>query len=88
MPERALETAVTEPGEGSPVVDSPCASGCGMESASGLYAQKLAGRVALPKDLDLLGSERLNHEAINPELKPSSVERRSQSPRRSAPDVS
>jgi hypothetical protein len=88
MPGRALETAVTEPGEGSPVVDSPCASGCGMESASGLYAQKLAGRVALSKDLDLLGSERLNHEAINPELKPSSVERRSQSPRRSAPDVS
>ena len=85
---RALETADTEPGEGSPVVDSPCASGCGMESASGLYAQKLAGRVALSKDLDLLGSERLNHEAINPELKPSSVERRSQSPRRSAPDVS
>ena len=69
MPGRALETAVTEPGEGSPVVDSPCASGCGMESASGLYAQKLAGRVALSKDLDLLGSERLNHEAINPGLR-------------------
>ena len=88
MPERALESANNEPGEGLPVVDSPCASGCGMGSASGLDAQKLAGRVALPKDLDLLGSERLNREAINPELQPSSVERRSQSPRRSAPDIS
>ena len=61
MPGRASRTADNEPGEGEPVVDNPCASGCGMEGASGLDAQKLVGRVALPKDLDLLGSERLNH---------------------------
>ena len=87
MPERALESANNEPGEGLPVVDSPCASGCGMGSASGLDAQKLAGRVALPKDLDLLGSERLNREAINPELQPSSVERRPKSARRPTPNM-
>ena len=82
-----METAVTEPGEGSPVVDSPCASGCGMESASGLYAQKLAGRVALSKDLGYDGSQRLNDEANEPELQPSSVERRPKSARRPTPNM-
>ena len=88
MAERASGSADTEPGEGSPVVDSPCASGCGMEGASELDAQKLAGRVALSTHLGLLGGERLNDEAAKLELQPSSVERRSQSPRRSATDIS
>ena len=80
--------AHTDAGEGIPVVDSSCALGCGMASTSRLDAQKLAGLVALSNDLGLFGSERLNHETMDPELQPNSVERRPKSPRRSASDMS
>ncbi len=45
-----------------------------------LDAYKLAGRVALSKDLGYDGSQRLNDEANDPELQPSSVERRTKKP--------
>ena len=45
------------------------------------------GLVALSKDLGLLGSKRLSHETMDPELQPNSVERRPQSPRRPVLDT-
>lgn len=76
----------TDPGEDLPVVNSPCALGCGMATTSALDAQKLVGLVALSKDLGLLGIKRLNHETMNPELQPNSVERRPKSSRRPTPN--
>lgn len=52
-----------------------------------LDAYKLAGRVALSKDLGYDGSQRLNDEANEPELQPSSVERRQKSLWRSPSDA-
>ena len=52
-----------------------------MEGALGLDAQKLVARVALPKDLDLLGSERLNHEAIFQETRSCCPEASSAGPK-------
>jgi hypothetical protein len=68
--------------------DGECALGSRSVSASQLDAYKLAGLVALSKDLGYDGSQRFNDEAINPELQPSSVERPPKSPRRPAPNTS
>ena len=68
--------------------DGDCALGSRSVSASQLDAYKLAGLVALSKDLGYDGSQRFNDEAINPELQPSSVERPPKSPRRPAPNTS
>ena len=48
--------------------------------------RKLVGLVALSKDLGQLGIKRLNHETMNPELQPNSVERRPKSSRRPTPN--
>ena len=68
--------------------EGDCALGSRSVSASQLDAYKLAGLVALSKDLGYDGSQRLNDEVINPELQPSSVERRQKSLRRSPSDAS
>ena len=67
--------------------DGDCALGSRSVSASQLDAYKLAGLVALSKDLGYDGSQRLNDEANDPELQPSSVERRQKSLRRSPSDA-